>query len=89
MVLHIIVRSSWKLFRDVCPSVSVVLMHGNQDGFFIVGPFALFKLWVQVIHETFSALFSLSSRKMGSDLGPFASIQMALLSKNLILLCGP
>jgi hypothetical protein len=61
MVLDIIVRSTRKLFGDVCPSVSMVLVKCNQDSFFIVSPFALFQLWIKMVHESLSTLLSLSA----------------------------
>lgn len=89
MILHIIVGSSRQVFGDVRPAIAVMLMHRNEDGFFIVRPFSFFELWVQMIDESFSALLPLSPGKMRGNLGPLSPVKCTLFSQNLIFFGGP
>lgn len=89
VILHIIVRSSRQVLGNVRPAIAVMLMHCNEDGFFIVRPFSLFELRVQMIDESFSALLPLSPWKMCRNLGPLSPVESTLFSQNLILFSGP
>ena len=74
VVFHIIVRPSWKLLRNVRPSITMVLMHGDQDGLFIIGPLRFLQAIIQMIYEAFATLLPHSSWQVGCDLGPFLPI---------------
>ena len=44
VILDIIVGSSRQVLGYVRPAIAVMLMHRNEDSFFIVRPFSLFEL---------------------------------------------
>ena len=41
VILNVIVTASRQLLGNVGPPVPVVLVHGNQNGFFVIGPLSL------------------------------------------------
>ena len=62
MILDIIVRTTRQLLGDVGPTIAVVFMHGNENGFLVIRPFALFQERIQMIDKALTTLLTLSSR---------------------------
>lgn len=46
VIFDIVVRATWQLFGDVCPPISMVFVHCNQNRFFVVRPLSLFQFRV-------------------------------------------
>lgn len=62
VVFDVIIRSTGKLLGDDGPAVAMLLVACDKDSFFIIGPLALFQVWIEMIHKALSALLSLSTR---------------------------
>ena len=89
MVLGIIVGAPGKLFGDIGPSVAMMLVHGNQNGFFIVRPFSLFQLRIQMIDKALATLLSLASRQVSGNLCPLSSKEGPFFSQNRVFVGRP
>jgi hypothetical protein len=89
MVLDIVVGATRELLSDVCPPVAVVLVEGNEDCLFIVGPFPFLQLNVKVVDIAFTTLLALSTGQMCSNLCPLSTVELALLTEDVVFLSGP
>lgn len=89
VILDIIVRAPGQRVRNVGPSVTILLVHGDQNSFFIVAPFSLLQRWIQVVDKALPALLSLSSGQVCCNLCPLSPIDCPLLTENLIFFRCP
>lgn len=71
MVLDWVVSSSFNELSKHCPFVAIQFVEQKQNPLFIVWPLVFWDLRIQMIEPSFSALFSLSSRNVLSNEGPF------------------
>lgn len=89
VILNVIVGSTGEVFGNVGPPVSVVFVHGDEYGFFVIGPFTLFELGIQVIDKSFATLFALAPGQKGRNFGPLASVHGPFFAENNVFFHGP
>lgn len=89
MVFDIVIGATRELLGNVCPPVTMVLVERNENCLFVVSPFSLLQLRVEVVDKAFSTLLALSTGQMRSNLCPLSPIKLALLSENVVFLGGP
>jgi hypothetical protein len=80
MVLNGVVCSSWYVFRNFSPFVTVDFVRLNENIFFVIIPSGFPHLWVQMIVPPLPTLFSISIRArdaifelVGDNIPPFGS----------------
>ena len=62
VILDIVVTPAGKILADIGPSIAMMLVHSDKYCFFIVSPFALLEIRVEMVDESLTALLSLTPR---------------------------
>lgn len=89
MILDIIIGTTRNSLRDIGPSVTVMLVKGNEYRLFVIGPLSFFESRIQMVYKTLTTLLALSTRQMCSNLCPLSSVEFTLFSQNSVLFRSP
>lgn len=89
MILDIVIRSTRKLFGNVRPPITMVFVKSNENRLFVVSPLSFLEGRIQMIDKTLATLFPLTTRQVGSNLGPFSTIEFTFRSQDIVFFRSP